>query len=33
MNDPYGSDKSTMVISILLLWAIVNERIEEKDYE
>ncbi len=33
MNDPYGSDKSTMVISILLLWSIVNERIEETNYE
>ena len=27
MSDPYGSDRSIIIISILLLWAIVNERV------
>ena len=32
-SDPYGSDKSTLVISMLMLWSIINEKIEETDYE
>ncbi len=33
MSDPYGLDKSILAISILLICTIINERIEETDYE